>query len=87
MFYTYFKNNEWTRIILSKVHDDFLWLGDSIICIDNDLIHKVTGLRNEGGNPINIKNLCKIVEANLNIYFDGKNMKVNNIQDDGVRLI
>lgn len=37
MFYTDFDNNEWTRIILSKVHDDFLWLGDSIVCIGNDL--------------------------------------------------
>ena len=31
--------------------------------------------------------MCKIVEANINKYLDGKNMKVNSIQDDGVRLI
>ena len=71
----------------SRVHDDFLWLGDSIICIDNDLIHKVIGLSNQGSNPVNIKNVHKLVEENLNTYFDGRNMKVNLIQDDGVRLI
>ena len=87
MFYMNFNNNEWTRIILSRVHDDFLWLGDSIICIDNDLIHKVTGLSNQGNNLVNTKNVHKLVEANLNTYFDGRNMKVNSIQDDGVRLI
>ena len=54
-----FENNEWIRIILSRVHDDFLWLGDSIICIDNDLIHKVTGLSNVGSNPMNIKNYTR----------------------------
>ena len=53
MFYTEFDNHEWTRIILSRVHDDLLWLGDSQIVIDDDLIHKVTGLSNEGCNPVN----------------------------------
>ena len=72
MFYTDFDNNEWTRIILSIVHDNFLWLGDSIICIDNDLIHKVTGLRNEGSNLVNIKNVCKLVETNINTYLMAK---------------
>ena len=82
-----FDNNEWTRIFLSRVHDDFIWLGDFIKCINNDLIPKVIGLSNEGINPINIRNENKIVEENLNTYFDGRNMKVNTIQDDGVRLI
>ena len=82
-----FDNHEWTRIILSRVHDDLLWLGDSIICINNDLIHKVIGLSNEGWNPINIKNVCRLFETNINTSFDGRNVKINTIQDDGVRLI
>ena len=72
---------------MSRVHDDLLWLGESLICIDNDLIHKVIGLSNEGCNPVNIKNVCRIVETNLNTRFDGRNMKVNTIQDGGVRLL
>ena len=87
MFYTNFDNHDWTRIILSRIHDDLLWLGDSIICIDNDLIHKVIGLSNKGSNLVNTRNPRKIVEENLNMHFDGRNMKVNSIQDDGVRLI
>lgn len=52
MFYTNFDKNKWTRIILSRVHDDLLWLGDVIICIDNDLIYKVTGLSNQRSNLV-----------------------------------
>ena len=87
MFYTDFENHKWTRIILSRVHDDLLWLGDSHICIDNDLIHKVTSLSNERCNPMSIKNVCRMIEKNLNTRFDGRNMKVNTIQDAGVRLL
>ena len=87
MFYMEFDNHEWRRIFLSRVHDDLLWLGDSLICIDNDLIHKVTSLSNEGCNLVNIKNVHRIVETNINTRFHGRNMKINTIQDDGVRLL
>ena len=87
MFYMDFDNHEWTRIILSRIHDDLLWLGDFIISIDNDLIHKVTSLSTQGRNLVNIRNVCKIVETNLNTHFDGRNMKVNSIQDDRIRLV
>ena len=87
MFYTDFKNEVWVRIMLSRVHDDLLWLGDSVVCIDDDLIHKVTGFPNKGSNPINTRHVRKLVETNLNTYFDGRNMKVNTIQDEGARVI
>ena len=58
-----------------------------MVCIDNDLIHKVTGLPNKGSNPVNSRHAHKLVETNLNTYFDRKNMKVNTIQDEGVRFI
>ena len=87
MVYIDFDNEDWIRIILSRIHDDLLWLGESIVCIVNVLIHKVTGLHNKRSNPVNTRHVCKIVEANLNTYFDGRNMKVNSIQDEGVRVI
>ena len=74
-----FDNQDWIRIILSRIHDDLLWLGDSVVCMDNDLIHKVTSLRNKERNPVNTRNVCKIIKENLNTYFDGRNMRVNNI--------
>ena len=55
--------------------------------IDDDLIHKVTRLSNEGCNPMNEKNVRKMVQTNLFTRFDGRNMKVNTIQDKGVRLL
>ena len=71
IFFTDFENEEWVRIVLSRVHDDLLWLGESIVCIDNDLIHKVTGLPNKESNPVNTRHAHKLVENNLNTYFDG----------------
>ena len=41
-----FDNHEWSRIILRRVHKEMFWVGDIPIIIDNDLIHKVTRLRN-----------------------------------------
>ena len=87
MFYTDYDNEEWIRIILSRVHDDLLWLGDSMVSINNYLIHKVTSLHNKASHPVNTRHACKLVEANLNTYFDGRNMKVNSIHDEGVKVI
>ena len=58
-----------------------------MVCIDNDLIHKVTDLPNKGSNLVNTRHARKLVQTNLNTYFDGRNMKVNTIQDEGVRVI
>ena len=67
MFYMGLDNQDWIKIILSRIHDDLLWLGDSTVCIDNDLIHKVIGLSNKGRNPVNTRNGCKIIKENLTI--------------------
>lgn len=87
MFYTQFDNHDQTRIILSKVHDEMFWIGDAQVAIDNDLIHKVIGLSNEGHNPINYRNVRKLVETNLFTRFDGRNIKVDTIQDKGVKVL
>ena len=42
---------------------------------------------NKSSNPFNTRHARKIIEANLNTHFNGRNMKVNNIQDEGVRVI
>ena len=70
MSYTEFNNNDQTQIILSRVHDDLLWIGDAHIVIDNDLIHKVTRLGNEGCNHVSEKNVRKMVQMNLDTSFD-----------------
>ena len=62
-------------------------MGESVVCIDDDLIHKVIGFPNKGSNPVNTRHACKLVETNLNTYFDDRNMKVNTIQDESVRVI
>lgn len=87
VFYTKFGSHECRKIILSKVHEEMFWIGGVPILIDNDLIHKVIGLRNEGCNPINDRNVRNIVEINLMTKFDGKNMRFDPIQDNGVRVL
>ena len=73
------ENEKWVRIVLIRVHDDLLWLRESIVCIDDESIHKVIGFPNKGSNSVNTQHAHKLVEANLNSYFNGKNMKVNTI--------
>ena len=65
MFYTNLHNHEWRKIILSYIHKGMFWVGDVPVMIDNDMIHRLTGSSNEGRNPINEKNVKKMVETNL----------------------
>ena len=48
------------------------WVGETPIQIDNEMIHKVTRLRNEGCNLVNEKNVKKLVEGNLKTKSDAK---------------
>lgn len=50
MFYKKFDNHDQTRIILNRVHDEMLWIDDALVLIDDDLIHKVIGLRNDSNS-------------------------------------
>lgn len=43
-FYRDLDVSEWTQVILSRVHDGKLWMGDNVVDISADLIHEVTGL-------------------------------------------
>ena len=45
--------------------------------IDNELIHKLTSLSNEGCNLVNEKNVKKLVDTNLKIEFDRRNMRLD----------
>ena len=44
-FYHELDTDEWTQIILSRLHDGKLWMQDSVIDIFANLIHEVNGLR------------------------------------------
>ena len=87
MFYIEFNNHDWTQIILSRVHHKMFQLGDAQVAIDYDLIHKVTSLSNEGCNIINDKNVMKTIETKLFTKFDGRKMKVDSIEDKGVKFL
>ena len=43
-FYHDLDTDEWTQIILRKIHDGKLWMTDYVVDIFFDLIHEVTGL-------------------------------------------
>ena len=59
-----FENEEWARIILSRIHDNKFWIGEQVVDITSDLLHEVTRVRNKGKIPINEKNVKKVLEAN-----------------------
>ena len=57
MFNIEFGNHEWSRI-----DEDMFWVGDIPFIIDDEMIHKLTSLSNEGCNLVNEKNIKKLVE-------------------------
>ena len=61
MFYEEFEKLYWTRIILSRIHDDMFWVKEIPIMITNDLIYKI-GLKNIGTILVAIKLVKKEVE-------------------------
>lgn len=87
MFCMEYDNHEWTGLILSRVHEEVFWIGDAPVAFGNDLIHMVTSLSNECFNLVNDKNVRQTVERNLYTRFDGRNMKVDMIQDKGVKVL
>ena len=47
-FYHELDTDEWTQIILSRIHDGKLWMQDNVIDISTNLIHEVTSLSKQG---------------------------------------
>lgn len=64
-----------------------LWVGDILVIIDNNVIHKLTGLRNEEKKLVNENNIKKLVETNLKRKSDGRNMRIDPITLIDVRVI
>lgn len=64
LFYYEFNNEEWTKIILNRIHDGKFQMGDNVIEILANLIYEFIGLRNEGSIPLNEKNVKKSIIEN-----------------------
>ena len=64
-----------------------LWVGHIPVMIDNDMIHKLTSLSNEGSNPNNEKSIKKLVETNIELVSYGRNMKLDQVKKIDVRII
>lgn len=87
MSFKEFGQHEWTRIILSHIHEDMFWVGEIPIMIKNDMIHKLTIIINEYSNPMNVKNVKRLVETNLKSVSNGRNMKLDKVEEIDVKLI
>ena len=48
-------NEEWTQIILNKIHNGMFWMGDNVVDISADLIHEVISLSKQGSVPTSEK--------------------------------
>lgn len=87
MSHTKIDNHKWSRTILSRIHEGMFWVGDILVMIDNDMIHRITSLCNEGCNLVSEKNAKKMVETSLKSKFDGRNMRIDLINRMDVRII
>ena len=72
--------DEWTQIILSRIHDGKLWVQDNVVDILANLIHEVTGLSKQGSVPIGEKMVKKKVESYTKADYIGKAMVISSIK-------
>ena len=79
-FYCELDIDEWTQIILSRIHDEKLWMQDNVIDIYVDLIHEVTSLSKQGSVPIGEKLVKKKVESYTKAVYNGKVMVISSIK-------
>ena len=77
-YYQEMDTNEWTEIILSRIHDGKLWMEDNVVDILANLIHEVTSLRKQGSVPIGEK-LVKKVESFMKVVSNGKAIMISTI--------
>lgn len=62
------------------------WVGDTLVLIGNDIIHRLTSLCNEGCNLVSEKNVKRFIEKNLKSKSDGRNMKIDLINKFDVSM-
>jgi len=80
-----FEEDEWVRYVLSRVHDNFLWLKRPYK-ITKEAIRAVTGLYSSGGIPVlkSVKN--DIVTEATGSKFDKRAMTIEDIIDLDVKF-
>ena len=79
-FYNELDTDEWTQIILLRIHDGKLWMQDNGVDIFSNLIHEVTGLSKTGSVPIGEKLVKKKVKSYTKAVYNGKAMVINSIK-------
>lgn len=86
-FYHEFYNEDWSKIILTRIHDEKFWIGDNVIDISAKLIHEVTRLCNQGSIPLNEKNVKKIMIENTKSTYNGRGIIISQIKKDDVTFV
>jgi len=83
--FPYFEEDEWVRYVLSRVHDNFLWLNKPFK-ITKDAIRAITGLHSSGGLPVlkSVKN--QTVSDATRSKFDKRAMTVEDITEPDVKF-
>lgn len=82
-----FDEVEWIKIVLTRIHDQFFWLGDQPTKISKGLIHLVSGLNNAGIIASATKTLKKDVKNLTGSKWDKSTVTITNIRKQDVRLI
>lgn len=85
-FYQELDTEEWTHIIISRIHDGKLWMENSVVNISANLIHEVASLIKQGSVPIGEKLVNKKVEIYKKVVYNRKAIVIITIKQDGVRF-
>lgn len=78
--YYEFDKPKWIKIILSRIHDQFIWMGDQPTIINKDLIHVIIGLSREGTIPTSMKNTMDMMKDLIGSKWKKIAMRIKDIR-------
>lgn len=75
-----FDELEWINIILSIIHDQFIWMGDQPSLINKDLIHVIIDLSRERTIPTSPKNTMTMVKDLIGSKWNKRAITIKDIR-------
>lgn len=72
---------------MSRIHDDLFWIGDVLVRITSDSIHKMTSLSRIGVVLLVGKDVRKLVELTCKSRSDRRGMTIEPIEQEDIKLM
>ena len=72
---------EWIKIILSQIHDGFIWLEGGLVKITKRVIHRVTGFPTLDQARALRSDAKEVIEKNIGARWNKRGMTIDTIMD------